>query len=167
MQSSILLITLVLMALVGGIFLFVVLSGKEVASAAGVNKRRYQLIGFLVVAGIVISVGSLRYGSHAVASTDAVVINVVGGQWWWEIDRETIPLNKEVEFHITSEDVNHGMGIYNSDLELIGQAQGMPGYTNKLVMTFDKPGTYQVLCLEFCGVAHHDMVNEFEVVAAE
>ncbi|MCG8490523.1 MAG: hypothetical protein MI743_02815 [Sneathiellales bacterium] len=167
MQSSILIITLALMALVAGVFLFVVMSKNSAGTAAKHNKIRYQLISLLVIAGVIISVVSLRYGSHALASSDAVVINVVGGQWWWEIDRETVPLNKEVEFRITSEDVNHGMGIYNSDFQLIGQAQGMPGYTNKLVMVFDKPGTYQVLCLEFCGVAHHDMINEFEVVAAE
>lgn len=39
----------------------------------------------------------------------------------------------------------------------------MPGYVNRLVHTFDRPGRYRLLCLEFCGVVHHDMVAEFEV----
>lgn len=42
----------------------------------------------------------------------------------------------------------------------------MPGYTNKLVHTFTEPGTYQVMCLEYCGVGHTPMTAEIEVVAA-
>ena len=90
-----------------------------------------------------------------------------GGQWWWDIDTTEIPLGKPVNFHVTTEDVTHGMGIYDSKLTLLTQVQAIPGYTTKLSYTFTKPGSYQLLCMEFCGVAHHDMVNEFEVVAAE
>jgi cytochrome c oxidase subunit 2 len=40
----------------------------------------------------------------------------------------------------------------------------MPGYINKVEFVFDNPGQYRVLCMEFCGVGHHDMNDEFEVV---
>jgi cytochrome c oxidase subunit 2 len=39
----------------------------------------------------------------------------------------------------------------------------MPGKTQKLVHTFSDPGTYEILCLEFCGVGHHKMTATFEV----
>ena len=43
----------------------------------------------------------------------------------------------------------------------------MPGHTNRLAYTFTQPGKYRVLCLEYCGLAHHGMMTEFEVVAAK
>ena len=60
--------------------------------------------------------------------------------------------------------MNHGLGIYDPDLQLVVQVQAMPRYTNTVVHTFDRPGTYQILCMEFCGIAHHEMVYEFDVV---
>jgi cytochrome c oxidase subunit 2 len=48
-------------------------------------------------------------------------------------------------------------------MRIVAQTQAMPGYTNILRYTFSQPGTYQVLCLEFCGLAHHDMKAEIAV----
>ncbi len=39
----------------------------------------------------------------------------------------------------------------------------MPDYTNRLFYTFTGPGHYYIICLEYCGVAHHVMNSEFEV----
>ena len=94
-------------------------------------------------------------------------MNVSGGQWYWELDVEVVPLGQPVTFNVTSEDVNHGMGVYDENMTLLFQTQGMPGYVNSVSYTFDKPGDYQVLCMEFCGVAHHDMIAEFTVSAGE
>ena len=74
-----------------------------------------------------------------------------------------VPLNKVVEFRITSSDVNHGFAIYNQYAELITQTQAMPGYVNKLRWKFDKPGVYNILCLEFCGAGHPSMRGTFTV----
>jgi cytochrome c oxidase subunit 2 len=49
----------------------------------------------------------------------------------------------------------------------VTQTQAMPGYVNKLYHTFTKPGKYQILCMEYCGAAHHFMVTEFEVLSNE
>jgi cytochrome c oxidase subunit 2 len=68
-----------------------------------------------------------------------------------------------VEFEVSSKDVNHNFAIYNSAGELVAQVQSMPDYTNRLFHTFDAPGHYYVLCLEYCGVAHHAMNAEFDV----
>ena len=45
----------------------------------------------------------------------------------------------------------------------MAQTQAMPGYMNRLRVTFDQPGTYTVLCLEFCGMSHHRMRGVVEV----
>jgi cytochrome c oxidase subunit 2 len=46
----------------------------------------------------------------------------------------------------------------------VAQTQSMPGYTNVLRHTFDEPGTYKILCLEYCGLGHHEMSAEINVV---
>jgi len=46
-------------------------------------------------------------------------------------------------------------------------AQAMPNYVNVLRYTFTEPGTYRVYCLEYCGLAHHEMAADITVVAAE
>lgn len=74
-----------------------------------------------------------------------------------------LPAGKPVEFRVTSIDVNHGFAIYNDKAELIIQTQAMPKYVNRLRWQFDIPGTYTILCLEFCGFGHHNMRSTFTV----
>ena len=74
-------------------------------------------------------------------------------------------VGEPVEFRVTSADVNHGFGIYDESLRLLAQTQAMPGYTNRLRFTFQKPGKYRILCLEYCGLGHHEMPAEISVVA--
>lgn len=50
-------------------------------------------------------------------------------------------------------------------MRIVAQTQAMPGYTNVLRYTFTEPGVYRVLCLEYCGVEHHDMKTEINVAA--
>jgi len=40
----------------------------------------------------------------------------------------------------------------------------MPGYTNRFQHTFHGAGKYKIICMEFCGIAHHDMTEEFTVI---
>lgn len=75
-----------------------------------------------------------------------------------------IPVGSLVEFRVTSFDVNHGFGVYSPSGRLLGQVQAMPGYVNRLRLRFTKPGNYWIFCLELCGMGHHRMRGEFEVV---
>ena len=72
---------------------------------------------------------------------------------------------QSVRFDVTSADVNHGFGIYTREGRLVAQTQAMPGYVNRLRLQFDRPGTYRVMCLEFCGLSHHVMTGVIEVTA--
>lgn len=78
-------------------------------------------------------------------------------------DSIIVPAGQVVEFRVTSLDVNHGFAIYNSDAQLVTQTQAMPGYVNRLRWKFDTPGTYNILCLEYCGLAHPLMRASFIV----
>jgi cytochrome c oxidase subunit 2 len=90
-------------------------------------------------------------------------IRVVGGQFYWSMSPPEVPAGTKVDFAVTSADVNHGFGIYDPDGELLGSVQAMPGYTNHLDLRLDKPGSYLIACLEFCGLGHHEMAGRFEV----
>ncbi len=119
------------------------------------------LISGVAIAGLTLS--HLPYDAHEHLNKEAVNVNVMGHQWRWEIDRTELPVNTPIVFNVSSSDVNHGFAIYNEDLKLLTQTQAMPGYINKLTYTFDKPGTYKILCLEYCGLAHHAMLSELIV----
>jgi len=101
-----------------------------------------------------------------------VTVKVSGQMWSWTIGSDSggpqqgklvLPAGKLVEFDVSATDVNHNFAIYDSTGALIAQVQAMPGYNNHLFHTFDAPGRYYVLCLEYCGIAHHAMNTDFEV----
>lgn len=68
-----------------------------------------------------------------------------------------IPADTLVEFRVTSLDATHGFAVYSPKGAVVAQTQAMPGYINRLRIRFREPGYYAVLCLEYCGVAHHIM----------
>jgi cytochrome c oxidase subunit 2 len=102
------------------------------------------------------------YGQGGTKEGD-VVVNVDSRQFLWQVKPNTVPANRRIEFRLTSEDVNHGFGIYDSRDHFVAQAQVVPGKTQKLMHTFTRPGHYQILCLEFCGFGHAAMRGEFTV----
>lgn len=68
-----------------------------------------------------------------------------------------------VEFRVTALDVNHGFGLYGPNRQIVAQVQAMPGYVNRLLVRFDEPGFYKVLCLEYCAAGHHLMQSSITV----
>ena len=168
---TVLIVTLVGMLVIAAIFLRAVggraTSASETSPPVDTDRMRLRLISALLVGGVVVTAASLWQWPHSVStSSQPVMVNVTGGQWYWEIDRETIPAGKPIIFNVHTKDVNHGMGIYNAAGRLVVQIQGMPGYVNRVRHVFDNPGPYRVLCMEFCGLAHHDMISEFVVSAS-
>jgi cytochrome c oxidase subunit 2 len=161
--------TVLLVVGLGAVFLFVASQAGHRADYDGVQLSAYrfrsQLFWGLVVLGIVVAAATLRHLPYVQASEPppAQVVTAKGFQWYWELGRKTVSAGQPVEFQITSGDVNHGFGIYDSETRLLTQAQAMPGYVNRLQYTFAKPGKYRVMCLEYCGLAHHDMSAVLEV----
>ena len=103
------------------------------------------------------------YGETAGARKQ--VVRVTGVQFAWAIEPQTVRTGLPVEFLATSRDVSHAFGIYDAQHRLVLQAQVVPGRTQKVVHTFTRPGRYHVLCLEFCGLKHHEMLSTLRVTA--
>ena len=176
LQNVIWIIALAGIGLVALGFVWVILQTGKSADAAATSKAartsnvlRRWLFAVLVIIFVGVSFATLRHFpialQHAPLKIDQVV-EVVGQQWSWQIDPTSVRAGSPVEFRVTSKDVNHGFAIYAPNGLIATQTQAMPGFTNKLVYTFTQPGTYKVMCLEYCGLGHAPMVAEFQVIAA-
>lgn len=134
--------------------------------------RKYYAAGLVavLVGGLVLTLPRVPYGAYA-AVAPAVHVDATGRMWSWQLRRTdraageplVVPKGALIEFDVTAADVTHGFGVYDDQGRLLGQTQAMPGYVNHLRMVFDAPGRYHVLCLEYCGLAHHFMLSEFTV----
>ena len=86
-----------------------------------------------------------------------------GRQWFWNISKTEFVKGDTVVFNVTASDVTHGLGVYDPNLRMLTQTQAMPGYSNALEITFDESGDYKLMCMEYCGLAHHAMVTAITV----
>jgi cytochrome c oxidase subunit 2 len=98
------------------------------------------------------------------APPDALVIEVVGHQFWWEVrypeqgvtvrDELHLPVGRPVNLQLTSADVIHSFWVP----ALAGKLDLLPDRPNTLVLEADQPGVHRSRCAEFCGLEHTKMV---------
>jgi cytochrome c oxidase subunit 2 len=173
LQNEAWIVTLAGIGLVTLGFLYVIAHAGKTADAKVFKRRAYVfrawLFAALVILGIGVTWATLRQfpiPDQRAQSVGSQVVRVTARQWSWEITPGEVRAGTPVEFRVTSADVNHGFAIYGQDDRILVQTQAMPGFTNRLLYTFTAPGTYRVMCLEYCGVAHHGMFGEVKVLAA-
>lgn len=172
MQTIALQITAILMLVILGGFVWVVLkSGKPLPYkdvAAPAYTLRGRLFAGSVIAGAVIAYFTLVPWPHDAGAAEVTRhVDARAYQWRWELSDSSAKVGETVEFRVTSEDVNHGFALYDPQEQLVAQIQAMPGFTNKVRHRFTQPGVYKVLCLEYCGLAHHGMVAQIDVQPGE
>jgi cytochrome c oxidase subunit II len=156
--------TLIIIAVFGA----VAFSAKGGASLEYSRTNRFRLI-FLASLSVILvtflgaTLRRLPYAAEARAP-ERIVHGAVARELGSGVSPTvTVARGAAVEFRVTTLDVNHGFSLYSPDGRLVAQTQAMPGYMNRLRVTFDRPGTYTVLCLEFCGMSHHRMRGVVEV----
>lgn len=104
----------------------------------------------------------IPYGDSAAAEGQQPV-SVEGAQFAWAIEPSTITAGTPARFTVTAADVTHGFAVYNDENVMLFQIQAIPDHPSDIVYTFKEPGRYQVVCLEFCGVTHHEMLSTITV----
>lgn len=114
-----------------------------------------------VIAAFIISIRWFPYPTLA-ESKSFPHFPVVAQQYHFQVPAE-VPVNTHIIFDVTSIDVNHGFGIYDSSGTLLGQVQAMPNYVNHLPFYFSRIGRYTIRCLEYCGIGHPAMLAVFRV----
>ena len=127
------------------------------------EKTWFVVVVVLLVSLLVATIFFTPYGRSA--DRDAQVVEVQALQFAWVLPATPLKANRQVQFKLTSKDVNHSFAVYTAGGKLLFQVQVMPGRTQEYVYTFKQPGTYHVVCLEYCGVDHDKMQSELRVVA--
>lgn len=94
---------------------------------------------------------------------DALQIDVIGHQYWWEVhypdhgittaNEIHIPVDQPVDFNLTSSDVIHSFWVP----QLYGTIDMMPGTTTNITIEAVEAGTYRGQCNQFCGLQHANM----------
>ena len=135
------------------------------ASAARWRRTTFWGLVVLFVPAIAYSLTKTPYRTDSRPA--AAVVEASGYQWAWDVSPSTVQAGQLVEIRVTGSDVNHGFGVYDTKDRLVTQTQAMPGYTNVIRYTFSTPGTYRILCLEYCGLGHHAMTSQLTVTQAQ
>ena len=78
-------------------------------------------------------------------------------QWWPILELEK---DQSYRLHLSSMDWQHGFSLQPVNINLSVQ----PGYDMVVTIKPDVAGEYGVLCNEFCGIGHHNMVGKIYVV---
>ncbi|REK11852.1 MAG: cytochrome c oxidase subunit II [Actinobacteria bacterium] len=152
------------------LFLYLLIRGlmRSDDKEAETGSRWFLLGGGVVLPAVIVTVvfaftiAAMR-AIPTEASSDPIVIEITGHQWWWEIEYPDlgirtanefqIPLGREVELRLTSADVIHSFWLPS----LGGKLDLLPDYTNTLILQADEPGDYGGMCAEFCGLQHANM----------
>jgi cytochrome c oxidase subunit II len=85
--------------------------------------------------------------------TNTYQVYAVASMWRFEPAEIYIPVGSEVDFYLTSNDVVHGFNIAQKNINMMA----VQGAINKTTVKFDKPGLYDIVCHEYCGVGHQNM----------
>jgi len=124
---------------------------------------------FLVIYGLF-----AFYQETSASSTNTLVVKVTAQQWQWSFDYPQngassagaqlieLPVNRPVQFNVTSDDVLHGFAI----LALGVRVDANPGeVTTTAIVTPTVIGSYTVVCVELCGLFHSYMWEQVKVVS--
>ena len=118
-----------------------------------------------VVVLVSIAVPTIRtiFRTDGDAPADAMIVEVVGHQWWWEYrypelgivtaNEFHVPLGRPVALEMISADVIHSFWAP----KLGGKRDVIPGRTTRLFFTPDSVGVFRGQCAEFCGESHANM----------
>ncbi|WP_018131339.1 cytochrome c oxidase subunit II [Effusibacillus pohliae] len=123
----------------------------------------WTLIPALILVGLGIYSTQMTYNIQKASAADAYEIEVIGRKWSWEfkypngastINDLRIPEGKNVVLKITSADVIHSLWLPEARIK----QDAVPGRQTIIPLGPLKPGTYRVICAEYCGTAHTKML---------
>lgn len=114
---------------------------------------------------VFIAVPTMRtvFASYARPAEDALRIEVIGHQWWWEyrypalgisaMNELHVPVDRAVHLEMTSADVIHSFWVPR----LFGKRDLIQGRRTSVGFRPDSVGDYLGQCAEFCGASHANM----------
>jgi cytochrome c oxidase subunit 2 len=107
----------------------------------------------------------------SVPSGNPLQVQVIAQQWWFtyrypqyggiETFSQALPVDRTVEFHVTSLDVIHSFWAY----QLGVKADAVPGTDNVAFTTPKHLGLFEIRCAELCGLYHGYMAAHGRVLS--
>ena len=136
----------------------------------------WTVIPLIILGFIAIPTIRIIFETQATARSDALQVEVIGHQWWWEFrypqyqvttaNELYLPLGRTVNFTLKSQDVIHSFWIP----ALNGKRDVIPNRTNYLWFSPDSAGVsaWNGACAEYCGTSHANMrFKTFTVSSAD
>lgn len=110
------------------------------------------------------------YMKMQVAPKDALEIKVTGQKWFWSFDYPhgastvnelVIPAGKPVKLLMSSRDVIHSFFVPSFRVKM----DVVPNRYSVIWFEAMNPGNYDLMCTEFCGKGHSEMIGLVKVVS--
>jgi cytochrome c oxidase subunit 2 len=169
-----------LFSLIVGILIYslVVFRRRKGETGDGVyieGNTRLEVLWTLIPLGAVIFlayIGAMSLAEVQRIDPSAMVVKVIGGQWFWKFqypdygfssEKLFLPVNRQVDLQMTSQDVIHSFWVP----EFRVKQDLVPGRTTDLRITPTIIGQYKVRCAELCGASHAYMEGAVNVVSQE
>lgn len=148
----------------------------------------YTLVPILMVAVLFGKTVGVENKLIDIKAKPDVIVNVVGKQWSWDfnyVEAKTydtgdmaqtasgkpgaekdlptlyLPVNKRVEFVLTSRDVIHTFWVP----QFLQKLDVIPGKVNRFAVTPNEIGEFKGKCAELCGAYHSQMLFNVKVVS--
>jgi cytochrome c oxidase subunit II len=117
----------------------------------------------ILLAIIAVPTVRILFASQEEPPPEALVIDVIGHQWWWEFrypveggdtvitaNEFHVPVGRPVHLRLMSADVIHNFWVP----QMFGKRYNIPNRINGINFTAREPGMYLGQCAEFCGESH-------------
>ena len=157
--------------LVESLLLFILLRYRQRAGAATpkpthghtVLEIAWTLAPALILVFIAVPTMRTIFATQQPPAFNALRIEVIGHQWWWEYrypaagtvtaNELHVPVGRPVDLEISTADVIHSFWAPG----LGGKRDLIPGHVNRITFTAESIGTFTGQCAEFCGESHANM----------
>lgn len=123
----------------------------------------WTLIPAVILAAIAVPTVKAIFATQPEPPADAVTIEVIGKQWWWEFrypqpngdtvvtaNEIHVPVGRTVHLLLKSDNVLHSFWVP----QMGGKRDLITNRVNHLIFKPEQPGVYFGQCAEFCGTSH-------------
>jgi cytochrome c oxidase subunit 2 len=117
-------------------------------------------------------IGYRQFIRMQVPPPDTIEVYVTAKQWMWQFAYRdgrrsnavlTVPVNRPVRLTMTSRDVIHSFSVPAFRVK----QDVLPGTYTSAWFEAVQTGSFQILCAEYCGVSHSNMLARVDVLSAE
>jgi cytochrome c oxidase subunit 2 len=86
-------------------------------------------------------------------------VQMVAKMWAFDPAEVRLPPGSEVDLYLSALDVTHGLYIEHTNVNLMA----VPGSVNAARVRFDHEGVYNMICHEYCGIGHQNMMGRIVI----